>query len=62
MADKKDTIHIKKSHEGKFTNWCERKGYDGVTNSCIEEGLASKMANVRAMAQFASNAKKFKHN
>lgn len=54
-------IHIKKKNKGKFTNWCSNHGHDSVTSSCIEEGLASKMANVRTMAQFAKNARSFKH-
>lgn len=60
MADKPE-IHIKKSHEGRFTEYCKRKGHEGVTNECIEEGLASRSAKTRTRAQFASNAKKWNH-
>jgi hypothetical protein len=55
------SIHIKKSHEGRFTKFCSNKGYDSVTNECIEEGLASKAASTRKQAQFALNAKSFNH-
>ena len=55
-------IEIKKSHEGKFTQYCTGKGYGGVTTECIREGLASEMVKTRKMAQFAYNAKSFKHN
>lgn len=42
MADKPE-IKIKKSHEGRFTEYCKRKGY--------------KSAKVRKMANFSKNAK-----
>lgn len=51
--EKKKTIHIKETNKGLFTEYCGGK----VTNECIEEGLASKSAKVRARAQFAKNAK-----
>lgn len=54
-------IEIKESHKGKFTAHCKAKGFEGVTNECIEEGLASKSAGVNKMAQFAKNVRKFKH-
>ena len=59
--ENKNPIHIKESHKGKFTNYCKGKGYEGVTNECIQEGLASKLSSVNKMAQFAKNAKSFKH-
>ena len=59
MAENK--IEIKKSHEGKFTEYCENKGHKGVTSECIREGLASKMASTRKQAQFAKNARSWKH-
>lgn len=61
MATKKPKIEIKKSHKGKFTKYCTNKGYDGVTDKCIEEGLASKSAGVNKMSQFAKNAKSWNH-
>lgn len=57
----KNPIQIKKKNKGKFTNRCSNHGHNSVNNTYIEEGLASKMAGVRAMAQFAKNAKSFKH-
>lgn len=58
MADK-PKIEIKESNKGKFTKYCENKGYDGVTSKCEEEGLASKLAGVRKMAQFSKNSKEW---
>lgn len=57
MGDEKFGIHIKKSNIGKFTQYCKSKGHKGVTNECIEEGLASKSAKINKRAQFAKNAK-----
>ncbi len=56
MADK-PKIEIKPENKGKFTAHCKAKGFKGVTNACIEEGLASKSASVRKQSQFAKNAK-----
>lgn len=57
MAKKKSGIHIKPENKGKFTKYCKGKGHKSVTTECIEEGLASKMAGVRKMANFARNAR-----
>ena len=54
-------IHIKPENKGKFTQYCKNKGHKGVTSECIEEGLASRGAAVNKMAQFAKNARSFKH-
>lgn len=54
---KKGGIHIKKSHEGKFTDYCGGK----VTEECIARGKSSKDPKVRKMATFAQNARTFKH-
>lgn len=53
-------IAIKKSHEGRFTSWCKRQGYGGVTQQCIARGLKSKSASVRRQANFARNARRWK--
>ena len=53
----KSGIHIKPENKGKFTEWAKRHGHDGVTGAAIKEGLASKNAHVRQMANFARNAK-----
>lgn len=57
----KNPIHIKEANRGKFTEWAKRHGHKGVTNAAIEEGLASHSEKVRKQAQFAKNARKFKH-
>lgn len=48
-------IHIKKSHEGKFTEYKKRTG------KTTEEALHSKDPHVRQMANFARNAAKWHH-
>ena len=50
---KKGGIHIKKSHEGKFTAYKKRTG------KTTEEALHSKDPHVRQMANFARNAAKW---
>lgn len=49
------TIHIKKKNKGKFTEYKKRTG------KTTEEALHSSDPKVRKMANFAKNAKKFKH-
>jgi hypothetical protein len=47
---------VKPANEGRFTDFCRRHGSrGGVTNACIERGLASPSARVRHEAQFAKN-------
>jgi len=41
--------------KGKFTEYCNRKGYSGVTCDCIYEGKNSTDPHVRKMANFAYN-------
>lgn len=55
------SIEIKEANKGKFTQYCKGKGHEGVTNECIDEGLASKSVAVNKRAQFAKNAKKWSH-
>lgn len=57
-------IHIKKSHEGKFTDWAKAHGF-----SSVQAAAAHVMANkgqyspeVVKMANFAKNAAGFHHN
>ena len=57
----KSNIHIKKSMEGTFTEWCRRHGFGGVTDACIQAGLKCKDPRIRKKANFARNARKFKH-
>ena len=61
MQNEKPKIKIKKENRGKFTEKCKAKGYEGVTEACIEEGLASRSAATRKQAQFAKNARKWSH-
>ena len=61
MENNKPKIEIKKENRGKFTQHCKDAGYEGVTDKCIEEGLASKSAGLRSQAQFAKNVRQFKH-
>lgn len=49
-------IHIKKSHQGKFTEYCGGK----VTEECIQKGKHSPSAKIRKQATFAQNARKWK--
>lgn len=52
---KKGGIHIKPENRGKFTEYKKRTG------KTTEEALHSKDPHVRKMAQFAKNARKWKH-
>ncbi len=59
-TQKKSGIHIKKSHEGKFTAWCKAHGFGGVNARCI--AAAKKQGGAAAkMAVFAQNSKKWDH-
>ena len=56
MAQKaKGKIHIKPENKGKFTAYKKRTG------KTTAEALHSKDPHVRQMANFARNAKRFKH-
>lgn len=52
------SIHIKKSHEGKFTAWAKNHGY--TMSEAIQAGKNSKDTSVRKMATFAANAQHWK--
>ena len=52
-------VEIKEENVGKFTRYCKRKGFNGVTTECIMMGKRSKNAGVRKMAVFAENARKW---
>lgn len=54
---KGNKILIKKSHRGKFTEYCDGK----VTEECIDKGKKSKDPKIRKQATFAQNARKWKH-
>ncbi len=55
--EKKPEINIKPSKQGSFTEYCRRKGYDGVTSACIAQGKKSKNPATRKKATFAGNAR-----
>lgn len=57
MGMKTGGIHIKPQNKGKFTDYCGGK----VTSECIEQGLNSPSATIRKRANFARNARKWKH-
>jgi hypothetical protein len=46
---------VKHSNEGRYTRYCERAGYRGVSHACIAHGLQSPSSRVRHEAQFAQN-------
>lgn len=50
-------IYIKKSHRGRFTQYCNGK----VTNECIARGKRSPSAKIRKMATFAANSRRWSH-
>ena len=50
-------IHIKKSHEGRFTKYCKGK----VTDECIRKGKNSSDPKIRKMATFAKNSRGWSH-
>lgn len=56
----KTVVHIKRENRGKFTEYCKRKGYPGVTQECINEAKKSPNVIVRKRAIFAENAKNWK--
>lgn len=50
-------IHIKESHKGKFTEYCN----GNVTQKCIDEAKQSGNPTLVKQAIFAENARKWKH-
>lgn len=57
LLKKGSGIHIKKSHEGRFTEYCG----GNVTEECIRRGKNSPDPKIRKQAVFAQNVRKFKH-
>jgi hypothetical protein len=51
------TIKIKKKNIGSFTRYCNGK----VTEECIRKGKNSSNPTTRKRANFAANARKWKH-
>ena len=61
MADKElwiSEMHNGGPREGKFTAWCKRQGFSGVTRACIEVAKRSKDKSVIGMAAFAERSKR----
>jgi len=52
---KKTNIKINPKNKGKFTEYCKKQGYKGVTCGCINKGLKSKNPKTRKRANFARN-------
>ena len=57
LYKKGSKIHIKKSHKGLFTKYCNGK----VTQECINKGKHSSDPAVRRRATFAANARRWNH-
>lgn len=60
MKKKKNKRWIQGAIEnpGAFTEWCKRRGYSGVTQKCIEEGMRSKNPTIRRRANLARTLRK----
>src|SRR5699024_9175401 len=59
FPEAKSGIHIKKSHEGRFTNWANRHGFSSV-QAAASHVMANKddySSHVVQMVNFAKNAK-----
>ena len=56
-----EVIDIKKSHEGLFHKDMKKKSGSPITDADIEKGLKSEDPAVRKRANFARNARKWKH-
>lgn len=52
-------IYIKPSKRGSFRAWAKRKGLS--MSAAISAGLHNKSAAIRKKANFARNARKWKH-
>ena len=55
MIHLKANIDLNPKNKGKFTEYCKRKGYTGVTCQCICEALKSNNTTVVKRAVFAYN-------
>lgn len=58
MARKKKWIQEAIKNPGAFTEWCRRRGYEGVTKECIEEGKRSPNPTTRRRAVLAETLRK----
>jgi len=57
MAKKKGSIHLNPKNKGKFTEYCKKKGFGGVTSECIKEAKASGNPTEVKRATFAENVR-----
>ena len=57
----KPKIHIKKSHEGKLRAGTKTKKGNKISSAALSKAKNSSDPAVRKRAQFAINAKKWKH-
>lgn len=48
------SIHLNPKNKGKFTEYCKRNGFQGVTCECIKKGLAAG-GQLAKEANFARN-------
>jgi hypothetical protein len=55
---KKDWMQDAVKHPGAFTKYCKSKGFDGVTQECINEGKKSPDPTVRKRATLAETFRK----
>jgi len=46
-------IVINSKNKGKFTSYCKKQGYKGVTKACISKGCKSKNPKTKKRACFA---------
>ena len=60
-ADKQKKIDEKHIEKGAFHTWLGKAPGEKITAADIEKGLASDDPKIKKMAQFAKNAKKWKH-
>jgi len=59
MVKKKDNwIQKAIKNPGAFTEWCQRRGYNGVTQKCIEEGKKSDNPTIRRRAVLAETLRR----
>ncbi|MEM2695854.1 MAG: hypothetical protein QXU09_02835 [Thermoproteota archaeon] len=57
---KRNWIQEAIKNPGSFTAYCKRKGYKGVTQECIQEGLKSPNPTVRRRARLAKTLRKLR--
>jgi hypothetical protein len=54
---KKKGISLNPKNKGKFTEYCQKKGFGGVTSECIKEAKASGNPTIKKRAVFAENVR-----